>query len=293
MKTSLWRKRSRESKNGSRASKGAETRRKILTHAMGIAAREGLAGLTIGRLARDLRMSKSGLFAHFRSKRALEMATINQARELFARQVLSPATAASEGIDRLWKLCDSWLAHIEHRVFAGGYFFTGAFFECAERSGAIEDEINRMAREWWETLRTTVLKAQERKEINSSTDARRISFDLNGILMAAYWTYLVEKDSEVLREARITVLAKLEELATPRIPASAFKAETTWTKYLQERHVEPKKKSGSIFQRLGGKKTVPSALAPSASSPANQPIKKSQSVFRNLERLTKGSKGSC
>src|SRR5271156_6060379 len=110
------RKRLRKTKKDRASSKGTGTRRRILAHAMGIAAGQGLAALTIGRLARDLHMSKSGLFAHFRSKRALEMATINQARTVFASQVLSPTMAANEGIARLWILCDSWLAHIERRV---------------------------------------------------------------------------------------------------------------------------------------------------------------------------------
>lgn len=111
-------------------------------------------------------MSKSGLFAHFRSKRVLELATISEARKVFASQVLAPATVGNDGIERLWILCDSWLAHIERRVFPGGYFFTGAFFECAERSGAIEAEINAMAREWWNSLKGAILKAQDRKEID-------------------------------------------------------------------------------------------------------------------------------
>ena len=297
---SLWRKRSRETKQGSGSSKGAGTRRRILAHAMGIAAREGLAGLTIGRLARDLSMSKSGLFAHFRSKRALEMATITEARNVFASQVLSPAMAANEGIHRLWVLCDSWLAHIERRVFPGGYFFTGAFFECAERSGIVEDEINRMAREWWETLISAVRKAQDRKEIDPTAEARRIGFDLNGILVAAYWAFLVEKDKEVFREARIAVLAKLKGLTSPRVPASAFRSERAWREYLKQRYVgekgelppfspstAPVKKPGSIFRHLAGKKARPTILSPSASPPSTAPLRKSESVFRHLGRATK------
>ena len=283
--SSLSRKKSRETTKGDRSSKGAETRRKILAHAMGIAAREGLAGLTIGRLARDLEMSKSGLFAHFRSKRRLEMATINEARKLFTDQVLSPARLANEGIERLWVLCDSWLAHIERRVFPGGYFFTGAFFECAERSGAIEEEISRMAREWWETLSSAVRKAQEHKEINSADDARRISFDLNGILIATYWTYLVEKDNKVLGEARVAIIAKLEGLATGRVPVSAFESEKAWKEYLKEKHAD---KPGSIPRRLGqGMKAQSSNLSPSTPPPPNQPPKKSKSIFRNLGRAMK------
>jgi AcrR family transcriptional regulator len=249
---------------------------------MRVAASHGLAGLTIGRLARDLGMSKSGLFAHFRSKEVLELATINEARKVFTSQVLIPATAGNEGIERLWILCDSWLAHIERRVFPGGYFFTGAFFECAERSGAAETEINAMARDWWNSLKSAVLKAQDRKEIDPTADARRVSFDLNGILMAAYWAFLVEKDPGIFSEGRIAVRAKLESLATTRIPASAFKSQNAWKEYLQGKLVQEKQRPLSALRHLGGKN------APSeAPSPLQTKLpQKRKSVFDGLRRLT-------
>jgi len=269
-----------------RSSKGAETKRKILAHAMGIAAREGLAGLTIGRLARDLGMSKSGLFAHFRSKRSLEMATINEARNVFASQVLSPAKAANEGIEQLWVLCNSWLAHIEHRVFPGGYFFTGAFFECAERSGAIEDEINRLAQEWWETLRNAVQKAQDRKEINSSVDARRISFDLNGVLIAGYWTYLAEKKEEIFAETRTALFFKMRSLATARIPDYAFKSQKAWKQFLEGRHIY-KENQPSVLGRAGRQEARSRTASSSTLSQSKQPPKKSGRWFDGLIGLTK------
>jgi AcrR family transcriptional regulator len=228
-------------------------------------------------------MSKSGLFAHFHSKQALELATINEARMVFTSQVLAPATGGNQGIEHLWVLCDSWLAHIEHQVFPGGYFFTGAFFECAERSGPIEKEINGMALEWWTSLKSAVLKAQDRKEIDSAVDARRISFDLNGILMAAYWAFLVEKEAGILREARIAVLAKLERLATTRIPASAFKSEDTWKEYLKRKRAKEKETPLSPLRRLVEKEPQSSAISPSI-----QPREKGKSVLhRGLGRLTK------
>jgi AcrR family transcriptional regulator len=249
---------------------------------MQIAARSGLAGLTIGRLARDLTMSKSGLFAHFRSKRSLEMATINEARNLFVSQVLSPARATGEGIAQVWVLCDSWLAHIERRVFAGGYFFTGAFFECAERSGPVEKEINGMTQEWWGSLRDAVRKAKDRKEIVPTIDLRRLCCDLNGTLISAYWTYLVEKNDEVLDEARIAILAKLKGSATDRIRASAFESEKAWKDYLKRKRAEidnngegrrPEAKQGS------------SRTPPPASSRSRRPSKRS--LLRKLGRLVK------
>jgi AcrR family transcriptional regulator len=281
------RKRSSGIKKKTRSSKGAGTKRMILAHAMAISAREGLAGLTIGRLARDLGMSKSGLFAHFRSKRSLEMATINEARNVFSSQVLLPAKSANEGIEQLWVLCESWLAHIEHRVFPGGYFFTGAFFECAERSGAIEDEINRMVREWWETLKNAVQKAQDRKEVDSSIDARRISFDLNGTLMAGYWTYLAEKNEQVFHEARSALFAKMKRLATARTPDYAFRSENAWKEYLMRRRMY-KEKPLSMLRRVGRREPHSGTPSPPTLSQSKRAQKKSGSVFDGLRRLTKG-----
>jgi AcrR family transcriptional regulator len=252
---------------------------------MKIAACEGLASLTIGRLARDLGMSKSGLFAHFRSKRSLEMATINEARNLFNSQVLAPAMVANEGIEQLWVLCHSWLAHVEHHVFPGGYFFTGAFFECAERSGAIEDEINRMAQEWWGMLRNAVQKAQDRKEIDPHVDARRISFELNGTLIACYWTYLAEKNEGVFNETKTALFAKMKGLATARIPDYAFKSEKGWKEYLERRHVL-KGKSRSI-PGVAGRQEAQSGVHSSSTFPqSRQPAKKPRSMFDGLRRLT-------
>ena len=122
-------------------SQGEQTRQEILARALKVAAREGLAALTIGRLAKELQMSKSGLFAHFRSKQALELATLEKAREAFADSVLRPVEASGRGIERLWNLCDLWLRHIERHVFSGAYFFTGALFEYADRPGPVAKAI--------------------------------------------------------------------------------------------------------------------------------------------------------
>jgi hypothetical protein len=170
--------------------------------------------------------------------------------------------------------CAPATSHIES-------FFTGAFSECAERSGAIEGEINSMAREWWTSLKSAVLKAQDRKEIDPAADARRVSFDLNGILMAAHWAFLVEKDPRIFGEGRIAVRAKLESLATSRIPASAFKSENAWKEYLKGKHVQEKEKPLSALRRLGGKQASSGDPSPLLTKP---PEKKS--AFDGLRRLT-------
>src|SRR6266446_5043269 len=100
---------------------------RIVARALMVASEEGLAALTIGRLAKELNMSKSGVFAHFLAKEALELATIERAREVFVSNVLPSTELSQAGITKVWSLCDDWLKHIEQGIFPGNYFFTGAF----------------------------------------------------------------------------------------------------------------------------------------------------------------------
>src|SRR5260370_31124237 len=121
--------------------RGVRTREGILRAAVCVASVEGLGGLSIGRLADELKMSKSGLFAHFGSKEDLQLATVEMARQIVVEHVIRPALAQPEGMPRLWALCDGWLCHVEKRVFAGGCFFTAASFEFDSRSGPVPDSI--------------------------------------------------------------------------------------------------------------------------------------------------------
>jgi AcrR family transcriptional regulator len=213
-------------------SQGKETRRIILARALKIGAQEGLAALTIGRLAKELRMSKSGVFARFRSKQALELATLEMARNLFADAVLRPAQTSRGGIARLWNLYDLWLQHIEQRIFPGPYFFTGAFFEYAAQSGPVTQAVTRIAREWLETTRKAVYEAQQRKELREDANATQVARQLNGNLMGAHWAYLL-KGHECGDEARNMLLGRLRELSTDKIPATAFTSLKAWKKHLQ------------------------------------------------------------
>src|SRR5262249_38739798 len=123
--------------SGQYVAKGARTRDSILRVAVNLASVEGLEGLTIGRLADELKMSKSGLFAHFGSKEDLQLATVEMARRIFVEHVVQPALAEPEGMPRLWALCNGWLSHVENHVFQGGCFFTAASFEFDSRSGPV------------------------------------------------------------------------------------------------------------------------------------------------------------
>src|SRR5439155_23213199 len=103
--------------------RGMRTRQAILVHAARVGSAEGLEAVSLQRLAGDLGISKSGLFAHFGSKEELHMATIEAAAQIFTDEVLRAALQVPRGLGRVWALCNSWLSYLERGVFPGGCFF--------------------------------------------------------------------------------------------------------------------------------------------------------------------------
>src|SRR6476659_4591182 len=118
-----------------RRSDGERSRAAILEEAAKLSTVEGLGGLSLSRLADAVGMSKSGLFAHFRSKEELQLATIDTASALFAEQVVEPALTASTGLERLRQLSENFLQHVERNVFPGGCFFASVAAEMDTHPG--------------------------------------------------------------------------------------------------------------------------------------------------------------
>jgi AcrR family transcriptional regulator len=120
----------------SRPTKGEASRASILLAAAKLATMRGLDGVSIGDLAAEVGMSKSGLYAHFKSKEELELATIETAAAIFESEVLQPAAKARAGTERLRTLVDAFLSHLERRVFPGGCFFAAVASESEGGSSA-------------------------------------------------------------------------------------------------------------------------------------------------------------
>ncbi len=128
--------------------KSARTRSTILECAVDLASAEGLEGLTIGRLAGGLGMSKSGLFAHFGSKEELQLATIDAAAQRFYGAVIGPAQEADEGAARLSAYCERYLDYLQHEVFAGGCFWAATAAEFDDRPGVVRDAVRAGVAGW-------------------------------------------------------------------------------------------------------------------------------------------------
>src|SRR3954468_19970243 len=140
-----------EERDGRRL-RGDKTRRAILTRAMQISSVEGLEGLSLGRLAADLGMSKSGLFAHFGSKEELQLKTLRAARRIFYEAAVRPALDVPEGIERLAALVEADLDYLSGDAFDGGCLFISSAAEFDSRPGPIRDLVQETMVSWLDLL---------------------------------------------------------------------------------------------------------------------------------------------
>ena len=218
-----------------RISRGDQSRRRILDQALKVASKQGLESLTIGRMATKLRMSKSGLFAHFGSKQKLQLTTVAVAKAIFENEVLDPVEGI-KGIVRVWTLCDLWLRHLEDRAFPSGYFFTGVFMEYGERPGSLTASLRGVIKTWLKSLEQSIRQAQDMEELQSKPDAEAMAFELNALLVGAYWAHLAGSGS-AYSAARLAVVSRLRNWATDRIPSRVLKSLGAWKRYLRTRAV--------------------------------------------------------
>jgi AcrR family transcriptional regulator len=194
-------------------SKGDDTRQAILGRAFELANIIGVSGLTIGRLAEDTGLSKSGLFAHFGSKEALEVAVVDEAGRQFVRDVLVPALAKPRGLPRLRALFDRWLAWGER---PGGCFFVGASAELDDRPGPARDALVESCREWIDALSTAARLAVEQGHFRRDLDVDQFAFELYGLMIGGHTFMRFLKD----RDGRDRTRAAFDRLvASAREPA--------------------------------------------------------------------------
>lgn len=199
--------------------RGDATRRTILGRAMDIASVEGLGGLSLGRLASDLELSKSGIFAHFGSKQELQLATIRAAAAVFVEHVVAPAQQHPPGLRRLWSLCDHWLDYSRRRVFPGGCFFRTTTAEFEARPGVLRDALAAAARDWSALLAATATAARDRGELGDDCDPEQLAFEINALLSNADAQAVLHRDADVQQRASTGILARLH--AAVRAPDAA------------------------------------------------------------------------
>jgi AcrR family transcriptional regulator len=185
--------------------KGAETRAAILDRAVDLASAEGLEGLTIGRLAAELEMSKSGLFAHFGSKQELQLATVDAAASRFRAAVIEPALGSPDGAPRLRAMADSYLAYLDGGAYSGGCFWAATSAEYDDRPGPVRDAIAHALDTWLGEL-------ERQARVAGVADPGRLAFELFAVVMGANSRFRLSGDRQVFDYARAVVDRLLGEL---------------------------------------------------------------------------------
>ena len=192
---------------------GVQSRQTILTAAASLATVHGLHGLSIGELAKHIGLSKSGLYAHFKSKEELELATIDTAAQIFQREVLDAVPEGATGLDRVHALADAFLAHLAQHVFPGGCFFAAVGAQLALRPGSARDRVLQFIADWNALFTGSLKQAQSAGDIAPDAKLNQLAFEITAMLFRANFAWIVSNDRAVLDQARVGIQSILDHAA--------------------------------------------------------------------------------
>jgi AcrR family transcriptional regulator len=180
-------------------SKGAETREAILDTASRLARTVGLGGITIGTLAATAELSKSGLYAHFKSKESLQIEILEHARMRFVAQVLTPALATPRGESRVRALFERWL---EWDNQEGGCIFVAASSELDDQPGPVRDCLVRAQQDWLDSLAEVFRTGLKEGHFRDDVDPEQFAFQLDGVMLSHHMSNRLIGDRRSAERAR-------------------------------------------------------------------------------------------
>jgi AcrR family transcriptional regulator len=197
---------------------GLESRRAILDAAARLATTHGLEGLSIGELARHIGMSKSGLYAHFKSKEDLELATIETAAEVFENDVIRKVPASIRGLARLTALSEAFFQHLAARVYPAGCFFATVAAQLAPRPSQARDRVMQLQGEWVARLGEALQQARDDGELPPDFNLNQLVFEITAMMFQANFAWIVAQEERVLDQARQGIRNILSRVAGKRPP---------------------------------------------------------------------------
>lgn len=195
--------------------KGDETRLAVLDQAVEVARRVGLSGLTIGSLAEQTQLSKSGLFGHFRSKEALQLQVLDHARAGFEDAVARPALRAARGEPRVRELLDRWL---EWDARPGGCPFVAAATDFDDQPGAVRDRLVHDQRDMFDMIATIFRGGVSDRQFRVDADPEQFAQDFYGVILACHHALRLLGDERAESRARRAVEALLVAARTTPSP---------------------------------------------------------------------------
>jgi AcrR family transcriptional regulator len=196
-----------------RLARGERTRTAVLDTAVAMASVDGLEAMSLARLADATAVSKSGLFAHWPDKEALQLAIVAHAVRQWTQNIVTPALAAPRGVRRLWALHEHRLAFYAAGTLPGGCFFVAAQADFDDRPGPVRDAIAAGMADWRDLLETVAGQAVRLGELRQDTDVGQLAFEIEAIGAAMVVSDRLFRAPRVAAYARTAVLARLRALS--------------------------------------------------------------------------------
>ena len=190
--------------------KGERTHTAILNQATALASQVGLTGLSIGALAQTLDLSKSGLFAHFQSKEALQIEVLDHAAARFSETVLRPALAQPRGVPRMQALFDGWIAWVRDEALPGGCVFVAASAELDDQPGPVRDRLVALQQSWVAVIATSFRKGIESGLFSADVHPEQFAQDMVGVLLSLHFHSRLLNDAGAEARARRAFAALLD-----------------------------------------------------------------------------------
>jgi AcrR family transcriptional regulator len=199
------------------------THGRILWRGLEIMSERGLGGVSLGGLADRSGMSKSGLFAHFRSKEELQVELLRAAEAALRREVVDPIADGPEGLPKLRALMGRWLGWAARSGLPGGCPLYGAAFELDDaQEGPVRDFLMKSKGEWTEMLEGMANKAVELGHLREDLDAVQFVWQLEGIYLSHHVSQRLMRDPEA--DAR--ALTAFDELVASSLPGQTTRSES-------------------------------------------------------------------
>ncbi len=195
--------------------KGDTTRAAILEQASLIASRVGVEGLTIGTLADSLGLSKSGLFAHFRSREALQVQVLEHLAARFVEHVVKPGLKAPRGEPRVRALFENMIEWPTREEFPGGCPFLAAVLELENRDGPARDLLVQQQKDWHDVVATVARTGVSEGHFDPSTDVEQFAYEFCGIEFSHHHATFLLRDPKAMMRAR-TAFESLIDRSRPR-----------------------------------------------------------------------------
>ncbi|TXI87167.1 MAG: TetR/AcrR family transcriptional regulator [Cupriavidus sp.] len=190
--------------------KANATRARVIEEGLNTLSEGGLTSVTIGRLAEATGLSKSGLFAHFKSREALEVALLEEAARLADKHVVEPAMRNPEGLPRLMALVGLWFGWSARAGLRGGCPIAAALFELDDAPGMVRDAVAALDAKWRTLLRDHVQQAVDLGHLHAQTDRDQLVWELGGIYLAHHSSMRFHRDPQADQRAQFALVALLQ-----------------------------------------------------------------------------------